>query len=342
MPSTVRSLFTPAALALCASSLFAQSAPVPAAPPTPKPPADSARSAAVRRTEQYFNDTAFERVADQLRRAGDAKLADELMEAARKIAASKDDDKPKDGAAEAVPPVQGARAARRTRNTGQAGHAPALSDTPVVGRLFSRGGQSAAAPQAAAPAQPVEPSQAPAAVARGSYGLGQSRAPVPGTAPTPAPHGSGKADYTHHHEVHHYFHGTPPAGVMQGVAPAPAQGSGRGGVRTRAEPGVPVAPAPRAMGGTAAPAPTAAPEPPSRPRGLAMGGALSRTVTPPPHVTSPGRPATPQPARRARSAEPTSKPAGIESEVDGLRREVEELRELLDKLRTQLKQRKPD
>ncbi len=214
-----RFLFVSAASAMLSlGGLFAQAAPQPSS----KPASDMAR---------------FERVAAELRRAGDEKLAEEVMEAARKIAADKATDKAADK------PVASARAGRR-QPPGEG--VPAVADVPTLGRLFavqdvpaptpaevpslepltgllSVGRESASLGRRRVVAQSVVPPVAeaptppppPASTADAVRSLMFAR-PTPAPSATPEPSAAPSHEYTHRHEVHHYFHGAPPSGTGLG------------------------------------------------------------------------------------------------------------------------------
>jgi len=355
-----RSFFAVAVAALTGlGGAVAQSAPV----PTPRPPAAPAPVAAP-----------FQRVADELRRAGDEALADEVLRAAEKIGHQP---------AATPRPSPAGRVRRATRNADQV---PVASAIPHLGGLFVRQAPVAQAVPVAPVAARVAPPGAPA--------------------PVPAPGDGGVVK--HYHEVHHYFHGAPPAGVGRllpggasgGQAPAPRAGADRAPVaRTPRQPGRPTAltqPAPGAgAGARRAQPPSALPnaEPPTPPG--APAAPRLRRAQPVERVAEPVQPTPAEPPQRrmvqpragvapspqargggvgagpgvtrARSAQPQAGGAparalrrapgagGTEAggeakapskalgdDVDGLRREVDELRALLQKLREQIRARSPN
>ncbi len=384
-----RFLFVSAASAMLSlGGIFAQSAPA----PSPKPVSDMAR---------------FERVAAELRRAGDEKLAAEVMEAARKIAAEKASDKATNKATDK--PVASTRAGRRQPS--DAG-ASVVEEVPVLGRLLAPQGAPASpvevpslepltnllnigrepgvarrllvAPRVVRPV--AEASTPPPAPTEATAPLSALRSlmfarPAPAPAAIPEPSAAQPHEYTHRHEVHHYFHGAPPSGSGLGfagtIAPPTPQPPGqtsapRGAIRGFAPMDPFSARSPR-QARTPAPAPTlASPATPTTPPHSPFGAQDGRRrlldfATPAPVAPAPAqvrttRPRSPNPVRAGSVTTPTTEPAyptppdaptarrvrvappedRLENEVDGLRREVEELRELLQKLRTQVKQRKPD
>ncbi|HLU40285.1 MAG TPA: hypothetical protein VK081_12935 [Planctomycetota bacterium] len=233
----------------------------------------------------------FERIAEELKRAGDNDLAERLMQAARKISAQARSGR---AAGRAAPEDREPRAAageRPGRDTVRAQGVPGRTDAVTTPRGEGRG--QARQPAAAAPG-------APGSVQR--------------------------HEHTHRHEVHHYFHGTPPVGT--GAAPQAAPKPAPAPPRVQAQPTPPrpaVAPRVRARDAQA----PVTPQPPAPPR--------ARVQQPRP----PARVAAPAPqgggAARARSDQ-----TSLSAEIDGLRREVDELRGLLQRLRAQVNARKPD
>ncbi|MEZ5964160.1 MAG: hypothetical protein R3F56_09970 [Planctomycetota bacterium] len=222
------------------------------------------------------------RAAEDLRRAGDDALADQLTRAAHAIARTQQggQGEGKGGGAPAPAPARAGRRAIAQRVGAWEAAPPALRVAPAPSAKTPAGVARTARVRSAAPPAPIPP-QPP----RPDQGL-----------PAPAPGAGGVVhhEHNHHHEVHHYFHGAPPDGGRDDV------GRGAGGGR---------APAPRVRAvqnpvRSDAPAPNArrrllnvVAAPDAVTRLLVPGAAVSTRTEPGPSVG--GTRTQPAPSRRA-------------------------------------------
>jgi hypothetical protein len=277
----------------------------------------SAQSAPATPRSQATDIVRFQRVAEELRRAGDEELADELMRAARRIASERGERARRVAGRPAqvedvTEPKETPQPARSGKGaTGEAkGGVSAMRRLPVLGHLFQRG---------EAQGHLVTPPQTP----RARVSAPARRVATP--TPPAAGGGSGATHHTHHHEVHHYFHGTMPSGA----APTPSAGggnvrarqggSGRGVAAPQVRAPLMAAPTPASpRSGAAAPTPPTPPgAAPRAARVRSEAGAVRSPSLPgargivrartPGAAAAPNAPAQPRSERRVR-AEPPSTP----------------------------------